>query len=270
MKKIVYILSVLLAVFFVSCRSVSDISADQIPVKRIATQRLIKFISENELDYEYLNIAKFAAKYSNGEESKNFKGSLRLKRDSAVFMSISPLMGIEMFRLILQEDSLYFIDRYNKNYFIGDYNFINKKLNFDFDLGLIENVLCGQLYSYNYKKTPEKALKHYKTTIVDNHYILETPDKRRFDEVYCRYTIDSKFRIRSGVMKDLNNGYELRFTYSDYKKFDGTVIPQNVVIDIVNTSSQFSLELDYKKVNLADKLSFPFNVSSRYSKIEIQ
>lgn len=269
MKKFIFFSIIISYFFFSSCKSYKNFEVEHLPLKRISAFRLTKIIQDRQLSFDNLSISKFSATYVNGGLSKSFKGNLRFKNDSVVFVSISPLMGIEMFRLILLEDSLGFIDRYKKTYYEGSYEFINKALNFDFSLGLVENVLCGQLYSYYYKKSPEKELKHFKSKIVDNRYIIETPNNRRFDEVYCSYSIDSNFHIRDGVMMDMQNGYELRFTYSDYRKVSGKDFPFKINIIIINSKDTVELELIYKKVEQKETLAFPFNISSKYDLIKV-
>lgn len=269
-KKLFVFATLFIAFFTFSCKSYKNFQVEDLPLKRISTFRLIKIIQERQLSYDYLSIGKFSANYKNGSENKSFNGNIRIQNDEVVFVSIAPLMGIEMFRFVLKEDSVGFIDRYKKNYYQGDYTLLNNALNFDLKLGLIENLLCGQLYSYYYKKSPDKELKHFKSRIENDRYIIETPDNRRFDEVYCSYSIDSDFHIRSGVMMDMENGYELRFTYSNYQKVSGKDFPFKIDIVIVNSKDTVELELVYKKVEEKESLSFPFKISSKYDLINIK
>ncbi|HNB34099.1 MAG TPA: DUF4292 domain-containing protein, partial [Bacteroidia bacterium] len=68
-------------------------------------------------------------------DKNNFNVSLRICRDSAIWISVSPLLGIEAVRILLTPDTVRFLDRINKEYKVSGYKEINDLLyagNLDF------------------------------------------------------------------------------------------------------------------------------------------
>ena len=78
----------------------------------------IDSLSANYLDYNSLTI-KFSADYLKDDKKSILKGLLKFKKDSFIWGSIRPGLGIELARFLFTQDSIKFIDRYHKEYFVG-------------------------------------------------------------------------------------------------------------------------------------------------------
>ena len=60
------------------------------------------------------------------KENRSFNANLRICKDSAIWMSISPALGIEVARVLIDKDSVRFINRLNSTYFKGGFAYLNK------------------------------------------------------------------------------------------------------------------------------------------------
>src|ERR1035437_11040139 len=105
------------------------------PIKEEGAEYLFKKLKEHELQYNWLT-AKFSAEYKNKGQTTSLNGQIRIRKDSVIWLSFSPALGIEVFRMMLTQDSVKFINRMNNSFFAGDYNYVNRYLhtNIDFDI----------------------------------------------------------------------------------------------------------------------------------------
>ncbi|MCB0807539.1 MAG: DUF4292 domain-containing protein, partial [Bacteroidales bacterium] len=94
------------------------------PIKEYGADYLFDKLKENELKFEWFS-AKFNLDLIIDKKKNSFRGQLRMRKDSAIWVSFSPALGIEMARLLITEDSVKFINRINKTYFAGDYRVVN-------------------------------------------------------------------------------------------------------------------------------------------------
>ena len=69
--------------------------------------------------------AKAAVKSVIGEEENSFNINLRIYTDSVIWISISPLLGIEVARVKVTRDTVWFMDRLNKKYSISGFSHLN-------------------------------------------------------------------------------------------------------------------------------------------------
>src|SRR5258706_5484359 len=108
----------LMILFFSGC-SLFHKTEKPIVIKR---NRKLEDKSAEEL-LKTINDSSFSAQWINGKASvetdmegktNSFDISIRAKKDSAICISISPLLGIEVARLLITRDSVKFMDRYHK------------------------------------------------------------------------------------------------------------------------------------------------------------
>ena len=108
---------------------------------------LFNKLKENELKFDWLS-TKFSAEYRNNKKKNSFGGQMRIRKDSLIWLSLSPIMGIEVMRLMISQDSIKYINRMNNTYFIGDYENLNKFLNTNIDYDILQSFLIGNDLSF--------------------------------------------------------------------------------------------------------------------------
>ena len=90
--------------------------------------------------------AKVNAETDINNQGNSFTANLRVKVDSAIWMSISPALGIEVARVFITRDSLKFTNRINGTYFKGDYRYLNSLLQIELNFNMIQSILLGNIY----------------------------------------------------------------------------------------------------------------------------
>ena len=81
----------------------------------------------------------------NGERS-GFKVNARMRRDSALWLSITPALGVEAARLLLTPDSVLFYSKVPGNRFAyrGDFAAIDSLLGTEITFDMVQRILLGQ------------------------------------------------------------------------------------------------------------------------------
>ncbi|MDX9750356.1 MAG: DUF4292 domain-containing protein [Flavobacteriales bacterium] len=107
------------------------------------------------------------------EGSRSFKAVVRMTADSAVWVSVVPLLGIEMARILVTPDSLHILDKLGDRYFRGDTAQARAKFGFNPGLDLLQQALLGRAIGLD-------AESRYRNDREDGRYVLTTKAKRRF------------------------------------------------------------------------------------------
>lgn len=110
-----------------------------------------------------------------GEEETGFKANLRMAKDSAVWLSISPALGIEVARVLITEDSLQVLSKIPDNKFgyqatIAD---IENWLHFELNLSDLQSILLGRPIGI------DKIGGKFKSDVSGEQYVINTRYKRR-------------------------------------------------------------------------------------------
>ncbi len=113
-------------------------------LKTMSDAKIYKQTVDNYLEFNNLNLKKVTINYEEGDKKRSFRGSfrgsLRILKDSIIWLSISK-MGIEGMRVKLTPDSVAFIDRLHRQYMTTSYDYLNEKFNIELDYFLIQSFL---------------------------------------------------------------------------------------------------------------------------------
>lgn len=226
-------------------------------------------IEQNAFTFRSIT-AKASVKTKSGEGENSFNINMRMQTDSAVWLSISPLLGIEVARVLLTRDSVKLIDRLNNKYAVTDYNYLNDAYRINIDFDIIQGVLTGNLFAY-------KKNKFNSVYLEERYYILSTLSKKKLKRsledmdvnkpiVQDMWVDATNYRITRLHIEDQRTGKSLQTDYSDHRQTDGGLFPfqSNTV---VTAEKQLQVEIDYSRLNVNASIDFPFNIPSGFEKI---
>ncbi len=254
-------------IFFTSCKT-----SKKTTVKRTLKKHGFAYLKQKmdsaKLDFDYLT-AKLNFTYNNGKSNTNLKAQLRIKKDSIIWMSFSPAMGIEVARIALTCDSVKFINRLNKTYFTGKYKVLDSLINSSVNYLMLQSMILGN-------DVPYYDINEYKVRDADNYYLLVMQKKRKKRKnsknteeniLVEKIWLDPvTFRTKKMEMHELDDKEKkLTVTYDDYRNVDGKWFPFKLKIKIKSEKS-ITIDVNYSKVQFTDRLSFPFRISSKYVK----
>lgn len=271
MNRTIYLLAmvVLIITLTTSCSSTRKIIRE--PLKEQGTEYLFNNLKERELQYQHFS-AKFNAAFTQNKKETQITGQIRIKRDSLIWVSISPLMGIEMARLQLTNDSIWFINRMDNTYFSGSIEYINKLINSTLDFDMVQSFLTGNDFSHY-----ENA--SFKGGIDGSEYTLETSNRRKLkkflkDNREVRIPLQriwlnpETFKISRILIRELvPNGRKAEAHYN-YESLDGQFVPNKVKFDVETEKDKTQLNINYSKIIIGDALQFPFRIPEKYTRVE--
>ena len=170
--------------------------------------------------------------------------SIRVRKDSLIWASVTAPFGIELFRAVLTMDSVYYINRTNKTYFAKPIAHISKIIKTDIAFNEIQEMIMA---------SPKIVKKKYSFDKTNDDFLLSTQD-------YI-YTISNFYRIRQGVL--INKENSLTYTYSNFS-FDNDFPEQLELIVKSSSKNVFNLKLNYSKVVFDQQQQTPFKIPSSY------
>jgi len=170
--------------------------------------------------------------------------SIRVRKDSLIWASVAAPFGIELFRAVLTKDSVYYINRTNKTYFVKPIAHISKIIKTDIAFNEIQQMIIAN---------PKIVKNKYSFDRINNDFMLSTQD-------YI-YTISNFYRIRQGVLIDKENS--LIYTYSNFS-FENDFPEQLELIVKSSSENDLNLKLNYSKVVFDQQQQTPFKIPSSY------
>ncbi|MBW8050936.1 MAG: DUF4292 domain-containing protein [Cytophagales bacterium] len=248
--------------------------------------KTIDRLNINELQFENF-IAKSKVSFTDKNKHITLNTSIRIRKDSVIWISASIALGIEVARVVITTDSIFILDKFNKNYYAMDIRHIAKKVSakagnpvgIAISYDLLQDLILGNMPFYA-SSAQNKLIKEA------DHYLIR--------QEYDRYIIDNYINKKSRKLEKLklyeqssNNVIEL--DYNDFKKLGKSDFAYSNIIRIFYEQNnkpvyphmispagggagdyKSTLRISYKKVSISTKrLNFPFRVPPRYKKLDI-
>jgi hypothetical protein len=239
------------------------------------SKALIKYIKENEFNYTWVYAKANVESNIDGKE-ESFDIRVRIRRDSAMLITIQALSLVDVAKILITRDSVKCRIDVRREYFLGDFNYINDLLNADLDYDVLQAVLFGNSAEFHDDETKLKPV----TDRENCHYILSTERKRKLKKIQQggaeikkalqTLTLNpDNFKIIKNEFIDPSANRVFTANYRNIVDKDSVYAPRNVDIDIV-AEKKASIKIEYVRIekNTPQKLSL--NIPAKYERIDIQ
>ncbi len=230
------------------------------------------------------------------ETTRSFRSTVRSVTDSAVWVSITPALGIEVARALVTVDSVKLLDRMKDTYFLGDRDSAWGRFGIDPDLGLLQQALLGRPIGLD----PEAR---YRVDREDGHYVLTSRERRRFvraaediqpddplsgdrpmnerrlertlrkaeerEAVVLRYWVDPEsFRVVRVLVSDLAHDQQADVRYTDVGIGEAPPFPHRISLSLSDPARHASGTLQLTRIDTVGPLQLPFRVPERFVPME--
>lgn len=252
MNKIPFLIFLGFTFIFFSCkRQTSGIKWDFLDKNRLEIK---------EVDFDYFS-AKSRIKFKDSDSNLSSSANIRIKKDSIIWFSVTPALGIEAARGIITQDSIIILNRLEKVYIAHDYKSLSAKYNFDISYDLLQAILLGNMpLELNSGDLVERA---------DNFYVVKQEDGLVNVD---NYVSARTMKLERVEMVENPTKNTLSLIYGQFQMLDEYAIPHSSVIslnykspegDVKNTR----IEIDFSKAEIAEEaLNFPFNIPQKYER----
>jgi hypothetical protein len=243
------------------------------PIKEQGADYLFGKLKNSEIHFGDLS-AKFSAEYTNDKKTTSFSGQIRIEHDSLIWISISPLLGIEMLRVVLSNDSVKYLNRISSTYFLRDFNYMNRLLNKALDFDMVQAFLLGNDFSFfengKFKAGIENGL--YKLSTARRHKLkkyLRQNDSIDNIPIQHIWLDPNNFKITQVVIKEIEkDSRKFEADYSEYVDINGQLFPTKLSFAIETGESKVSIKVKYSKIVIDQHQNFPFRIPESYKPIE--
>jgi len=246
-------LILLFALIFTSCkgsRKTSD-SSDEMDAKAVQ----LKLI-QNQVRADWFNAsARLSA--NGGGFSQSASANIKMKRDSLIWMSVKKL-GFEVARAQITTDSVFLIDRFNRQFMANDLSFLSETYNLPANLQTLQAVILGNpvFFTTNNLELRENE---------ENYELSNTGVKKG------RYLLTkTAFALQEMELSDTENDQNLKINFKDYRAIDTEHFFSYLRLLFLDSPDlgEMEVELNYQKVEIDKPASIRFEIPKSYTRIE--
>ena len=285
LKNISILLLLVFALVSTSCKSKKNLATQNTPSVDTTIEKcrmdfktgkaLSKRMYDSQLDFTYAS-AKFSCELTIDSEEHSFNVSVRCRKDSVIWLSISKL-GIDAARVLITKDTVKFtMGLTEKKYFVGDFSYINQMLHADLDFDMLQALLFGNSAAFHDDDDKLKPGRDRNTC----QYFLSTIRKRHLKKInngtetpsesYQTIWLDpSTFKIVTLEFDDIKENRKFNAAYGDFKAVDKYLAPFKLLYTIT-AEKKIKADISYGRININEQQNFPFKIPSSYERIEFK
>ncbi len=223
-------------------------------VLRTLTAEIYHKVASNHIDFNTFS-AKAKIDFENAKGSQQgITAYVRMQKDSTIWISVRPLLGIELIRVLITPDSVKIIDYFKKTVYIHPLNYLQQLINIPYDFQTLQDLIIGNPVYFSdsiseVKKTPSVI----SFTCTGQQYV------NRFNVFSDDFLLQENKLMNSDTM----NFRSCDLTYGDYKQINGRPFSSRRKIFVADKNVT-QLLIDFNKVDFNQPVSFPFGISSKY------
>ncbi len=209
-----------------------------------------------EVDFEYLS-TRAKIKYKSPKDKSKATATIRIRRDSLIWFTLSNGVGIEGVRGKITQDSVILMDRINKKVYRYSMESLSQELKFNLNFELFQSVIIGDMPIRPSKADDivEKNNNFFVTQIVGDMRVssLITAKNRRLENLLASTT---------------KNNSTLELKYSDFQPLENKPFAFKVLMTLTAMEAgkklETTIDIEHKRVVIEEKLPFPFVIPPRY------
>ena len=260
----------LILIVFFSCKSVEKVNRAK-TIKSINENDLIENVLEKELNYNTLYFKKVEISVDENGTTRSVKANIFVKKDSCIVVSVLPLMGIELFRVSLENDRIRIIDRLNRKIIVTGYEIISDRFLVDMNFNILESILTNSLYSY-----PEynpQLLKRYNAYHQDDFYSLKSLNINRYERLTRRKSdiflhevniLPEIYRVTESKVVNTSTGITIETIYDKFGQFGNTNFPYFLQVKATQGTKKYMVSIQFNDIEIDGSNSLSFRLPDKY------
>lgn len=227
---------------------------ETLPTAASVTNETIGNVTVQNLEFTYLN-ARGQLKLEDKGETTTSGYALRMKKDSIIWVSVLPGLGIEAARFKMTRDSVYVMNRIHKEYTATSYDYLSKRFNVALDFNVVQAILLG-----NYQPNgSEKA-----TTEGQMQHVQQLRENLLFDYFISHQNL----KLQQLNVKDQSSGNTITVLYDSFQPIGMIPFAHALAAQVLQSGQVSDFSLNHSKVTVsAEALDFPFSVPTGYKRL---
>ena len=265
-------MSLIFIVGFMSCKSSKTSGKETREVGNKKTNFIVSQIQKNESTYPKSLSFKAATELVTHDKTTTFKASVRMVTDSVIWMSITAY-SYEVARILATPDSVKYFSRTDKKYYIGNYDFIEKKMGVQFDFFDLQSLILAHSFGLDEieKIRRSNSKRSYVLSSIRKGKLKKMEKRGVFDDefeiVYTNWVNPETYKVERVEMWDMNTQNKASIQYSAFENIEQYVVLSAFKMNIIAEKNS-EISSKFTKITVNEPLKFPFKISSKYEQVK--
>lgn len=260
------------SMLLVQCKAKKPLidSKAQITLSKSKADTIVKNVIANNFQYQDLK-AKINTRFKSRERNNLAFGTfIKMKKDSAIHATIS-VLNIPIVVALITPDSLKFINKKDRKYFVGEFSYVSEMLKTDLSFNQLQDLLVGNPVmtdTLNSHYLIEENNDFFISTLSKNELVERSKTAIKKGEWKVKYWINELYKTGKTIISNDSTNTRIEIFQADYKKVAGQNFPNRTKAEIVTANDSISVHLNYQRVKINSNVQFSFSIPEHYTPYE--
>ncbi|MDR1403108.1 MAG: DUF4292 domain-containing protein [Tannerellaceae bacterium] len=198
---------------------------------------------------------------------KSFSSRVDIKmvRDSALQLSVQPLLGIELFRAEFTEEGLTIVDRMNKRYVTENYAALKGKLPIAFNYYNLQALFSNHIFIPGEQKIARKQYNRFKLKQTGSTAEIRIKDAMQLLYIFMA---DGEEKLLSTYVTDSSEQYALQWLYTDFRMTGGQAFPALIDVQLFEKGSPAGqMKVYFSRIQTNTPVKIDASIPDKYKRV---
>ena len=223
-------------------------------------------VLDNSFRFKTLS-ARMKLEFTSQQQEFSSRVQLKMIHNDRMQLSFLPILGIEVFRVELTNDSVKILDRMNKRYMVDSYDNIKGKTDIDFNFRNLQALFTNQVFVPGEGDVSMKHFRRFRMTKDGNSAELKLKDKNGF---FYIFTADADEKLLSTNIENTSDNQRLIWNYNNFQPINRQQFPLKMTASISGgNKTQGTAILTFSTPEVNSPIKTDFNIPSGYEKVTL-
>lgn len=251
----------LLLLLIASCKSSAPGSSSS-GIKSMEEIKIMEEVIKNSPSFETFSSKMRLTAVLGGKET-SVNGSLKMKRNELIQLSVAPILGIEVARIEITKDSVLILDRINRQYIYVPISALSFLANGDMNFYTIQALFFNELFLPGNQKVTDSDIPAFSLKKDGDKLLIKSKKTKKID---YRFTADEESRLINTRISAYSK-YTLDWKYNEFKTLNREKFPSRMNIDIQGAGKPMKAQMELSKMETGKISLSRTSVSKKYKQI---
>ena len=226
-----------------------------------AEKSIISSIAEAQKDWTTMQCSGKVSLQAGSSLSSSMQ--MKMKRGESIFISLRPILGIEVAKMIVDNGKVVFIDKMHKKYVEEDMSLLTGGL--EIDMTTLQDIFLGRSFILGKGTVTDKMADELDIQTASGIRITPLKQNRMFLYSFG-YDNNGNITYLTVNIGSMEKAYSV--AYGDVQTTTAGKVATYANISTVISNTPLSLELSYRSLDWNQNLTIDASVPSGYAKVE--
>ena len=249
-------------VFLISCNPSKKLT-DTGSAELMKPNKVWKSLEENKDNWNSYS-SRISARYKDPYTSVSFTAKVRAQKDSALWVSISAALGIELVRAFITPDRVQVINKLERSFLDSDFTALSDQLGAPVTFETLQSVFTGTPI-FDWKKNSFYSSVDSANYLFSNAPINDPSDEELTGFLELLLVSISDVQISEQRITELSTNRSLWIQTKAYTEVNGRSWPSSIYAEASDSTRATTVQMRANKVETDIILSFPFTIPEDYA-----